>query len=129
MMANTVSGMAEVYYLPSPDLSNDANLAATCMAGTLQICVKELTRRKLDLPRNGRFHSDTAASEAKNITLMCLRVYLVWSGAFLSFDATEEKRLCPITAKLGLTSGARPCPSLWHLQLSPPLSLLQTTCV
>ena len=70
MHGSIADGLIEAYFLCDPDLVKDSNLQCTLCARMLELSHIELRERNLSMPLKIRMHTDNAAGEGKNNTVM-----------------------------------------------------------
>lgn len=81
-------GLAELYWLASVDVAKDANLQCTLVSRMLEQCAQLLSERAVPMPTFLRVHTDNAAAEGKNQTVVKFAGWLVAAGRFKAVDLT-----------------------------------------
>ena len=74
-----LDGLGELFILADSDIKKGGNLQATILSRGLTLAHKWLVEKGIQMPSNWRVHSDNAASEQKNQTIMKFAAYLVWT--------------------------------------------------
>ncbi|CAK9078467.1 unnamed protein product [Durusdinium trenchii] len=84
-----IEGLRETYYLCDPDISKSADVHASIIGHSLEKAKQSFQTRGKPFPRHLRLHSDNAAAEGKNQTILCLAAWLCHRRLFESVVLTQ----------------------------------------
>ncbi len=88
VVGGIADGLVEAFWLANPTVPKNADTQATVAALLLDHCMAALAARGQPMPAKLRIHTDNAASEGKNQTMMKFCAWLVWRRAFESVEMT-----------------------------------------